>query len=102
MLVDLRPRKLTGKIAQNSLDEARITVNKNLIPFDPEKPLVTSGIRLGSPAVTTRGFREAEMEIVAGLIDQTLHAPEDPSNIQNVREGVAALTSRFPLIDGVA
>jgi glycine hydroxymethyltransferase len=97
MLVDLRPKKLTGKIAQESLDKAGITTNKNLIPYDPEKPLVTSGIRLGSPAVTTRGMKEAEMAQIAGLITEVLEKPDDASVQASVKEKVRALTARFPL-----
>jgi glycine hydroxymethyltransferase len=102
MLVDLRPKKITGKVAQHVLDSVQITVNKNLIPFDPEKPLVTSGIRLGSPAVTTRGFREAEMDTVSDLIDRALEGREDEAAKTAVANDVRTLTSRFPLIDGVA
>jgi RpiB/LacA/LacB family sugar-phosphate isomerase len=97
MLVDLRPKKLTGDIAQQILDNAGITVNKNLIPFDPEKPLVTSGIRLGTPAVTTRGMKEAEMEQIADFITEVLDAPEDAPVQSRVKEKVCALTARFPL-----
>jgi glycine hydroxymethyltransferase len=97
MLVDLRPKKLTGKIAQESLDKAGITVNKNLIPYDPEKPLVTSGIRLGSPAVTTRGMKEAEMDRIAALIAEVLEKPDDTALQANVKDRVRALTTRFPL-----
>jgi RpiB/LacA/LacB family sugar-phosphate isomerase len=97
MLVDLRPKKLTGKIAQESLDKAGITTNKNLIPYDPEKPLVTSGIRLGTPAVTTRGMKEAEMEQIAALITEVLERPDDTVVQANVKEKVRALTARFPL-----
>jgi RpiB/LacA/LacB family sugar-phosphate isomerase len=97
MLVDLRPKKLTGKIAQESLDKAGITVNKNLIPYDPEKPLVTSGVRLGTPAVTTRGMAESEMDQIAALISEVLTAPEDVAVQARVKEKVKALTSQFPL-----
>ncbi len=97
MLVDLRPKKLTGKIAQESLDKAGITVNKNLIPYDPEKPLVTSGIRLGTPAVTTRGMKEPEMDQIAALINEVLERPEDTTLQASVKEKVRALTARFPL-----
>jgi RpiB/LacA/LacB family sugar-phosphate isomerase len=97
MLVDLRPKKLTGKIAQESLDKAGITVNKNLIPYDPEKPLVTSGIRLGSPAMTTRGMKEAEMEQIAGFINEVLEKPDDAGIQASVKEKVRALTGKFPL-----
>jgi glycine hydroxymethyltransferase len=101
MLVDLRPKGITGKVAQIALDEVNITTNKNLIPFDPEKPLVTSGVRLGSPAVTTRGFREAEMETVAELIDRCLSNLDKEEVQESVRRDVRALTSRFPLVNGV-
>jgi len=97
MLVDLRPKKITGKTAQESLDRAGITTNKNLIPYDPEKPLVTSGIRLGTPAVTTRGMKEAEMEQIAALITEVLAKPDDPAVAGNVKENVRALTAMFPL-----
>ncbi len=97
MLVDLRPKKLTGKIAQESLDRAGITTNKNLIPYDPEKPLVTSGIRLGTPAVTTRGMKEAEMEQIAALITEVLQKPDDLAVAGSVKAKVRALTAKFPL-----
>lgn len=97
MLVDLRPKKLTGKIAENALDKAGITVNKNKIPFDPEKPLVTSGIRIGTPAVTTRGLREAEMAQVAELIARALQHPDDDAHLAKVKNDVHALAKRFPL-----
>ena len=97
MLVDLRPKKLTGKIAQESLDRAGITTNKNLIPYDPEKPLVTSGIRLGTPAVTTRGMKEVEMEQIAALITEVLEKPSDATVQANVKEKVRAITAKFPL-----
>ena len=97
MLVDLRPKKLTGKIAQESLDRAGITTNKNLIPYDPEKPLITSGIRLGTPAVTTRGMKEREMDQVAALISEVLEKPDDVFLAAGVKEKVRALTARFPL-----
>jgi len=97
MLVDLRPKKITGKIAQESLDKAGITCNKNLIPYDPEKPLVTSGVRLGTPAVTTRGMKEAEMEQIAALITEVLEKPGDPAVAGKVKEKVIAMTAKFPL-----
>jgi len=97
MLVDLRPKKLTGKIAQESLDRAGITTNKNLIPYDPEKPLVTSGIRLGTPAVTTRGMKEAEMAEIARLIDRVLSDLGSGPVEAAVRGEVQELTARFPL-----
>ncbi len=97
MLVDLRAKQVTGKLAEVALDKAHITVNKNAIPNDPEKPMVTSGIRLGSPAMTTRGFREAEAAQVANLVVDVLEAPQDEANLARVRESVSALCRRFPV-----
>ena len=97
MLVDLRAKKMTGKEAEKVLGDAHITCNKNGIPNDPEKPMVTSGIRLGSPAMTTRGFKEAEARQVGHFIADVLDNPNDPDNIANVREQVAELTKRFPV-----
>jgi len=97
MLVDLRAKGITGKAAEAVLGEAHITVNKNAIPNDPEKPFVTSGIRLGSPAMTTRGFKEAEAEKVANLIADVLENPSDAANLERVRTEVKALTARFPV-----
>ena len=96
MLVDLRPKNLTGKVAEHVLDRAGITVNKNTIPDDPQSPFVTSGIRLGTPALTTRGMGPAEMERIAGLIDRVLTAPED-STVAAVRRDVEELAAAFPL-----
>ena len=96
MLVDLRPAHLTGKEMEHRLDEVYITVNKNAIPNDPEKPFVTSGIRVGTPAVTSRGFKEEEMKVVGSLICQC--AREDfQSNIESLRIQVKTLTSKYPL-----
>ena len=97
MLVDLRAKKVTGKLAETALDLAHITVNKNAIPNDPEKPMVTSGIRLGSPAMTTRGFGEAEAVQVANLVVDVLEAPQDDANLARVREQVSALCRQFPV-----
>ena len=97
MLVDLRAKKMTGKEAERVLGEAHITCNKNGIPNDPEKPMVTSGIRLGSPAMTTRGFKEAEARRVGNLIADVLDNPNDADNIAKVRAQVAELTKRFPV-----
>jgi glycine hydroxymethyltransferase len=97
MLVDLRAKKLTGKEAERVLGEAHITCNKNGIPNDPEKPMVTSGIRLGSPAMTTRGFKEAEARQVGNFIADVLDNPNDPENIAKVRAQVSELTKRFPV-----
>ncbi|SOY77968.1 serine hydroxymethyltransferase [Cupriavidus taiwanensis] len=97
MLVDLRAKQITGKAAEAALGAAHITVNKNAIPNDPEKPFVTSGIRLGSPAMTTRGFGQAEAEQVGNLIADVLENPEDMETIERVRAQVAELTRRFPV-----
>jgi glycine hydroxymethyltransferase len=96
MLVDLRPKNLTGKEAEQLLDRAGITVNKNTIPGDPQSPFVTSGIRLGTPALTTRGFREPEMARVAELIDEVLLRKDD-ATLTRVKGDVRALTGAFPL-----
>jgi glycine hydroxymethyltransferase len=97
MLVDLRNRGLTGKIAQSALDDAAITVNKNTVPKETQSPFVTSGIRVGSSAVTTRGMREGEMTQIAGLIDRVLKSPDDGSVKSEIREQVRALAKAFPL-----
>ncbi|MDG1995053.1 MAG: serine hydroxymethyltransferase, partial [Emcibacteraceae bacterium] len=102
MLVDLRPKGLTGRDADNSLGRANITCNKNGVPFDPEKPMVTSGIRLGTPAGTTRGFKEAEFELIGDYILEILDGlnenGEDNSVVEaSVREKVKKLCSRFPI-----
>ena len=97
MLVDLTPKGLTGKEAQEALERARITVNKNAIPFDPLPPAKASGIRLGTPAVTTRGMREAEMTLIAGLIDEAIVGRADAGVLDAVGKKVGALAERFPL-----
>jgi glycine hydroxymethyltransferase len=97
MLVDLRSKKLTGKAAEAVLGSAHITCNKNGIPNDPEKPFVTSGIRLGSPAMTTRGFKEAEATKVGNLIADVLDNPHDAANIERVKAEVKKLTAAFPV-----
>lgn len=96
-LVDLQPKHLTGKDAEALLGRAHITVNKNAIPNDPQKPFVTSGIRIGTPAMTTRGFREPEAEQLANLIADVLDAPNDETVIARVVAEVKALTARFPV-----
>jgi glycine hydroxymethyltransferase len=96
-LVDLRAKGITGKQAEDVLERAHITVNKNAIPNDPQKPFVTSGIRVGTPAMTTRGFEEIEAEQVANLIGDVLDAPRDEATIARVREQVRALCRRFPV-----
>ena len=97
ILVDLTPQGLTGKEAQEALDRAWITVNKNTIPFETRSPMVTSGVRIGTPAVTTRGMREPEMEAIAEFIDRVLKGRGDARVEREVRADVAALTGRFPL-----
>jgi len=99
MLVDLRSKNLTGKEAQNLLDEVGITANKNTIPFEPLSPFVTSGIRLGSPALTTRGFKEDDMKEVADVIAMTLGNPNDESVREQARARVAALCKKYPLYE---
>jgi glycine hydroxymethyltransferase len=97
MLVDLRPKNLTGKEAEAILGQAHMTCNKNGIPNDPQKPMITSGIRLGSPAFTTRGFKEEQARATANLIADVLDKPHDAANIAAVRAKVAALTRDFPV-----
>jgi len=97
MLVDLRPKNLTGKEAEALLGAAHMTCNKNGIPNDPQKPMVTSGIRLGTPAMTTRGFKEDQARLTANLIADVLDNPHDEANIAAVRAKVAALTRDFPV-----
>jgi glycine hydroxymethyltransferase len=96
-LVDLRAKKITGKDAEAALGQAHITVNKNAIPNDPEKPFVTSGVRIGSPAMTTRGFKEAEAVQVADWIADVLEAPADKAVLKKVGEGVKELCARYPV-----
>jgi glycine/serine hydroxymethyltransferase len=97
MMVDLRPLGTTGKVAELALDESGITVNKNLIPFDPEKPTVASGLRIGTPAVTTRGLREPHMVQLAEWIHRVVAHLDDPAVREQVKAEVAELTGRFPL-----
>lgn len=99
VLLDLRNKGLNGKIAEEALDEAGITVNKNMVPFDTESPFVTSGIRIGTPALTTRGFREAQFVRVAELIDTVLKNPEDEETLTTVKAKVKALCTEYPLYD---
>jgi glycine hydroxymethyltransferase len=101
MLVDLRTRGLTGKVAEKALDLAGITVNKNTVPKETQSPFVTSGIRIGTPAVTTRGMKEPEMERIAELINTVLSSAEDSALAARIRDDVRELTSRFPLYPGL-
>ncbi|MGB3067738.1 MAG: serine hydroxymethyltransferase [Ottowia sp.] len=97
MLVDLRSKNITGKEAEAVLGAAHMTINKNAIPNDPEKPMVTSGVRIGTPAMTTRGFKEEEARITANLVADVLDNPRDEANLNTVRAKVAELTKRFPV-----
>jgi glycine hydroxymethyltransferase len=102
MLVDLQAKKITGKEAEAVLGRAHITVNKNAIPNDPQKPFVTSGIRIGSPAMTTRGFKELEAEALSHLIADALEAPADEANLKRIAGEVKTLCSKFPVYGGSA
>ena len=99
MLIDLRSKfpELTGKVAENTLVKADITINKNMVPFDSRSPFTTSGIRVGTPAITTRGLKEEHMGIIVDLIDEVLSNPEDETVIEAVREKVNEMMSGFPL-----
>jgi len=97
MLIDLRPKNLTGKMAEKILEEVGISVNKNMIPFDPQRPAVTSGIRVGTPAVTTRGMKEEEMEEIADIMDMVLSNPEDDRIKDMARSRIKELAAKFPL-----
>jgi len=101
MLVDLKNKNINGKDAAFCLDKANITVNKNLIPFDGESPFVTSGIRLGTPAVTTRGMKENQMGIIAELINEIIRYPKDIKTLKSVKKKVAGLIEKFPLYKGL-
>ena len=100
MLVDLRPKGITGKEAESVLGAAHMTINKNAIPNDPEKPMVTSGVRIGTPAMTTRGFKEDEARATANLVADVLDKPRDEANLAAVRAKVAELTKQFPVYGG--
>ena len=101
ILVDLRNKKLNGKIAEESLDLAGITVNKNMVPYDTESPFITSGIRIGTPALTTRGFKESEFVEVVKLIDTVLQNPENENVLHSVKHDVREMCEEFPLYDFV-
>ena len=97
MLVDLRPKNLTGKVAEEVLGKAGITVNKNMIPFDPEKPMVTSGVRIGTPAISSRGMKEAEMATVGAFVVEALDNASDDKRLANIRSRIEEFTRSFPL-----
>lgn len=100
-LVDLRQKEITGKQSVAILDEVNITINKNLIPYDPKPPAVASGIRIGTPAATTRGMKEAQMRSIAQLIDEAITGRDNPETLKQVKEKVLALTAQFPLYAGI-
>jgi len=97
LLVDLRAKGLTGKLVEETLGRAGITVNKNTVPGDPQSPFVTSGVRIGTPALTTRGMREDEMRLIAGLIDRAVEGRDDPKTLERLKHEVLELTEQFPL-----
>ena len=97
MLVDLSPKNITGKVAEEVLEKAGITVNKNGIPYDVEKPFITSGIRIGTPAITTRGMKESEMRKIADFIDYALESIGDERRLIAVKEEVKILCEKFPI-----
>ena len=97
MLIDLRSKNLTGKIAEESLIKADITINKNMVPFDTQSPMVTSGMRIGTPAVTTRGLKEKDVIKVVELIDLALQKPQDEKHLKAVKRSVNAFMKKFPL-----
>ncbi|MFM7840025.1 MAG: serine hydroxymethyltransferase, partial [Chitinophagaceae bacterium] len=97
MLIDLRNKNLTGKKAQESLDKVHITLNKNSVPFDDKSPFVTSGIRIGVPAITTRGLTHLHMETVVELIDEVLRNPDEEKVLEGVKKEVRKLMDQFPL-----
>jgi len=97
VLIDLRETELTGKIAEDTLELAGITVNKNAIPFDPNPPAITSGIRIGTPAITTRGMKEKEMEIIAGFIKEALNNTDNGKVLSRIKDEVKELCNKFPM-----
>ncbi|MBS1491572.1 MAG: serine hydroxymethyltransferase [Bacteroidetes bacterium] len=99
MLIDLRSKNLTGKVAEEALIKADITINKNMVPFDTQSPMVTSGIRIGSPAITSRGLQEKDVVRVVDLIDEALQKPQDEKHLKNVKKKVNALMKKFPLFN---
>ena len=97
LVVDLRDTELSGKVAQETLDQAHITVNRNAVPSDPRPPFVTSGVRIGTPAVTTRGMKEVEMDLVGDLIVRALEKTGDPQALAAISDEVVDLCKRFPI-----
>jgi glycine hydroxymethyltransferase len=97
MLVDLRKSELTGKVAQETLDKAHITVNRNAVPFDTRSPFVTSGVRIGTPAVTTRGMKENEMKIIGDFIARALGCVNDDTALRGIAVEVGELCKKFPV-----
>jgi glycine hydroxymethyltransferase len=97
MLIDLRSKNLTGKQAEEALIKADITINKNMVPFDTQSPFVTSGMRIGTPAITTRGLKEKDVVKVVDLIDEVLKAPENADNLKTVKKKVNSFMRKFPL-----
>ena len=97
MLIDLRSKNLTGKLAEETLIKADITINKNMVPFDTQSPMVTSGMRIGTPAITSRGFKEKEILKVVDLIDEALKKPSDEKHLKAVKRKVNTMMKRFPL-----
>jgi glycine hydroxymethyltransferase len=97
MLIDLRNKNITGKLAENALVKADITINKNMVPFDDKSPFITSGIRIGTAAMTTRGFKEPQMKKIVNLIDKVLMKPEDEKVLTKVRDEVNAMMENYPL-----
>ena len=99
MLIDLRNKGITGKLAEEALGQAEITVNKNMVPFDTQSPFVTSGIRIGTPAITTRGLKEGDMAAIVTLIDRVIQAPEDTAELEAVAKAVNEMMAGRPLFD---
>lgn len=97
MLIDLRSKNLTGKLAEETLAKADITINKNMVPFDTQSPMVTSGMRIGTPAITTRGMKEKDVIKVVGFIDEALRKPSDEKHLKSIKKSVNAFTRKFPL-----
>jgi len=97
MTVDLRPKQITGRDAERVLGKVRITVNRNTIPYDPEKPFISSGIRLGTPALTTRGMKEPDMKLIAGFINRAVAARDKADELDRIKAEVGELVKGFPL-----